>query len=233
MPSMSFIRQSTKLFALISAFSFSASSQAVVVNPGGVAVLTGTTSAASPDLAGVVIRDELLPFQIFDRAGNLVMEGVVQDRVVRSDNTGTLIFAPRLRDFNMNLPDAWVQGLVVNGYDGFATDVDYRTDGQGNVGPNSVNRSPVSGDDLFFRYDPNIITPNFGDEGRFNSILTDTAAFDLTGSITILASNDFGGTLFSVTLDNTAAPSLVPVPAAAWLFGSGLLGLVGLARRKA
>jgi len=28
------------------------------------------------------------------------------------------------------------------------------------------------------------------------------------------------------------APSAVPVPAAAWLFGSGLLGLVGVARRK-
>ena len=27
--------------------------------------------------------------------------------------------------------------------------------------------------------------------------------------------------------------TVVPVPAAAWLFGSGLLGLVGLARRKA
>lgn len=30
-----------------------------------------------------------------------------------------------------------------------------------------------------------------------------------------------------------ATPSAVPVPAAFWLFGSGLLGLVGLARRKA
>lgn len=29
-----------------------------------------------------------------------------------------------------------------------------------------------------------------------------------------------------------AAPSIVPVPAAAWLFASGLLGLVGIARRK-
>jgi hypothetical protein len=27
-------------------------------------------------------------------------------------------------------------------------------------------------------------------------------------------------------------PSVVPVPAAAWLFGSGLLGLVGVARRR-
>ena len=28
------------------------------------------------------------------------------------------------------------------------------------------------------------------------------------------------------------APSAVPIPAAVWLFGSGLLGLVGIARRK-
>ena len=30
----------------------------------------------------------------------------------------------------------------------------------------------------------------------------------------------------------TTPPSAVPVPAAAWLFGSGLLGLTGIARRK-
>ena len=29
-----------------------------------------------------------------------------------------------------------------------------------------------------------------------------------------------------------ASPTVVPVPAAVWLFGSGLLGLVGVARRK-
>lgn len=32
---------------------------------------------------------------------------------------------------------------------------------------------------------------------------------------------------------NDASVSAVPVPAAAWLFGSGLLGLIGVARRKA
>ena len=37
----------------------------------------------------------------------------------------------------------------------------------------------------------------------------------------------------SVHLDSyVTAPSAVPVPAAVWLFGSGLLGLVGIARRK-
>ena len=33
-------------------------------------------------------------------------------------------------------------------------------------------------------------------------------------------------------LSNVRAFSVVPVPAAVWLFGSGLLGLVGVARRK-
>ena len=38
-------------------------------------------------------------------------------------------------------------------------------------------------------------------------------------------------TYFNVTLSDT--PSAVPVPAAAWLFGSALLGFFGFSRRKA
>jgi hypothetical protein len=30
----------------------------------------------------------------------------------------------------------------------------------------------------------------------------------------------------------SATPAAVPVPAAVWLFGSGLMGLVGIARRR-
>jgi len=37
---------------------------------------------------------------------------------------------------------------------------------------------------------------------------------------------------FNATMAATPKPSAVPVPAAVWLFGSGLLGLVGVARRK-
>ena len=36
----------------------------------------------------------------------------------------------------------------------------------------------------------------------------------------------------STSFDNIALTSAVPVPAAVWLFSSGLLGLVGMARRK-
>ena len=45
-----------------------------------------------------------------------------------------------------------------------------------------------------------------------------------------------GGTSLIRALDNSTfvayEGSVVPVPAALWLFGSGLLGLVGVARRK-
>lgn len=40
------------------------------------------------------------------------------------------------------------------------------------------------------------------------------------------------GTIFAVAEAETYASSPIPVPAAVWLFGSGLLGLVAVARRK-
>ena len=42
---------------------------------------------------------------------------------------------------------------------------------------------------------------------------------------TDLSIHDYGYALLSAT-------TVVPVPATVWLFGSGLIGLIGLARRK-
>lgn len=42
----------------------------------------------------------------------------------------------------------------------------------------------------------------------------------------------FDGTPYSEVYSVTVEASVIPVPAAAWLFGSGLLGLVGIARRR-
>lgn len=39
-------------------------------------------------------------------------------------------------------------------------------------------------------------------------------------------------TFARINLTSTGGPSPVPVPAAVWLFGSGLLGLIAMARRK-
>lgn len=101
-------------------------------------------------------------------------------------------------------------------------------------------------------------TAPFGSTGSFNVSLgtgtwTNTAgignslyAFYLTGSgggpstpaIETLYQNSQNTASWTLNTDGTLTYSLapavsaVPVPAAVWLFGSGLLGLVGIARRK-
>ncbi|MFC1773855.1 VPLPA-CTERM sorting domain-containing protein [Pseudomonadota bacterium] len=56
-----------------------------------------------------------------------------------------------------------------------------------------------------------------------------------TGEYAMTWTSQIIGTLSGTSvweLNGTAMPSAVPIPAAAWLFGSGLLGLVGMAKRK-
>jgi hypothetical protein len=57
---------------------------------------------------------------------------------------------------------------------------------------------------------------------------------DYTATVPRGDPSNFGGVFYGLHLIGTveAAPPVVPVPAAVWLFGSGLLGLVGVARRK-
>jgi hypothetical protein len=53
-------------------------------------------------------------------------------------------------------------------------------------------------------------------------------AYSATGAVTVGAGSVTGG----VGCSGSTPPPAVPLPAAAWLFGSALLGLVGVARRK-
>ncbi len=60
-----------------------------------------------------------------------------------------------------------------------------------------------------------------------------TALVPGTSNLTILGTSEF----FSATAQlfptvNSGTIATVPIPAAAWLFGSGLIGLIGIARRK-
>ncbi|NNL57137.1 MAG: hypothetical protein HKO71_05260, partial [Pseudomonadales bacterium] len=68
--------------------------------------------------------------------------------------------------------------------------------------------------------------------------VTTTIGPDVDGGIDILLNAACGadaGCVSDYYLDNisvTADVAVIPVPAAAWLFGSSLLGLVGIAKRK-
>lgn len=54
-----------------------------------------------------------------------------------------------------------------------------------------------------------------------------------TTNETVYIAGDFGSDFTNINLKRGAnAVTTIPVPAAVWLFGSGLLGLIGIARRK-
>lgn len=69
--------------------------------------------------------------------------------------------------------------------------------------------------------------------GNLGFLLTtknvDTVASSNLNGIPVGLSTNVVGT---VNVTYTYSPSAVPIPPASWLFGSGLLGLVGMARRK-
>ncbi|MEH6590520.1 MAG: VPLPA-CTERM sorting domain-containing protein [Halioglobus sp.] len=66
---------------------------------------------------------------------------------------------------------------------------------------------------LYGELSNNAVTP-------FDGVSLDRLEIELTGNK-------------AISFDNIALTSAVPVPAAAWLFGSALLGLVGVKRKKA
>jgi hypothetical protein len=66
--------------------------------------------------------------------------------------------------------------------------------------------------------------PFQGSNANFNIGAISVTGFNASATIAPNCNFDPSG--------NLCAPSQVPVPAAAWLFGSGLLGLVGVARRR-
>ena len=66
----------------------------------------------------------------------------------------------------------------------------------------------------------------------FGLVMGDTVTFTFSSTNFTTESDGSNLTGFTASATGNATGSLVPVPAAIWLFGSGLLGLVGMARRK-
>ena len=48
----------------------------------------------------------------------------------------------------------------------------------------------------------------------------------------VAATGEAPGSASTLEIDDLTMTVVFPVPAAVWLFGSGLLGLIGVARRK-
>jgi hypothetical protein len=73
--------------------------------------------------------------------------------------------------------------------------------------------------------------------GFFQYITGKAGTAGLTKPVRTIYDNSVGAGIWTLSANGTATYTLasaspVPVPAAIWLFGSGLLGLVGVSRRK-
>ena len=150
----------------------------VPLAPGDRVNLTGSFSP------GTVIRDQPIPFTIIDGFGR-TRTGTIQDRVIRQAD-GTLVFRPSIRSVG-GTSSFGISRVVVEGMEGFSTDVDFDPSSAGTSAPTSCARSG-DGDDLDYSFS---FAPVFGggssraffartdarqfgtSEGRINLILED------------------------------------------------------------
>jgi hypothetical protein len=155
-----------------------------VVVPGATVALPGTTAAAQPALAGVVVRDALIPFSVNDGIGHTIFKGTLQDRVVRENGSGTLDFYQTIRaDAGFTIP-AMLQYVNRSSFGGWGVDANFRTDGLGDptIKPEFASRS-LDGKSVFYRFGNDRVDP--GDQSLFYMAKTNAKAFDVRGGTAI------------------------------------------------
>jgi hypothetical protein len=104
--------------------------------------LGGTTAAARPELAGTVLEDRLRPFASTPGTGVPTVNGVLQERIVRSSVDGTLAFYYRIKELTGGQIRYGISLRFWPSLSLTAVDVDYRIDGLGDVGPEAASCGP-------------------------------------------------------------------------------------------
>jgi hypothetical protein len=216
--------------AALSALALSATQAGAVILAAGNNSLGGTTSAVEPQLAGTIVQD-------VDTAVSFAMGGgtynaTVQSRVVLSDD-GTYDFYWRVHDTSFDGVTVAPASLGMLRIGQFGESIvglngNYRTDGSGDVGPDTAEVFTGFFDgDVNFKFSDGLAA---GSDSLFMFLDTSakhygkTALFDLANGDTSQVSDAFA----------TFGVAGVPEPAtwALMIGGFGLAG-VGLRRRRA
>lgn len=176
--------------ALLFCLPFSISpANATLLMAGDSELLSGTTLIAEPDLAGSELLNDTQSDLQYTFFPSNFFGGTARNRVVRSTNTGNLIFTPRFESpFNITFNDFLVDRIELFGFGDFTTDVNYRTDSLGDRGPNMATRS-ADGDSLTFDFLFPLVVGNLAAEphetSRFLSIETNANHYNLNGRMLV------------------------------------------------
>ena len=175
--------------------------------------LSGTTAMLQPELAGSVIHDEILYDSVSPSGNEFFVVGIqVQNRVVRSNLDGSLIFAPRIiSNLNNTTGNFLIDRAIINGFSDYTLDVEYRTDGAGDRGPNTASRS-LDADQLTFDFLFPLVVSNLNptpqEDSYFFSINSNGSAFTNTGTMSIFGRHlDYPDEVFELNYTGMAVPT--------------------------
>ena len=205
-----------KCVAVCSALTLSPLAVAKNIAPGGNFFGGDTTVIDSPQLAGDIVRDALIPFS-FETWDHQTVSGLLQDRVVHSID-GTYDFYSRII-LDGNSAAFSVYRVDRTGFAGYATNVGSRSDSIGEYAPSEFSRD-LSGSTIDFNF--NMAPLTAGQSTKFFFIDTNASSYNLSGRFTDNSNLNFVG---------IAAPVPEPETYAMLLAGLGLLGLAARRRR--
>jgi hypothetical protein len=190
---------------------------AAVFGPGDDLPLTGTTSAAEPQLTGTVIEDESLPFTITLASGGQTT-GTIQHRVIRSDLDNTLDFYWCITSDSDS--DADLSRFRISSFVSDLYKADYRTDGLYDRGFESALRFAGSIDaSMNFRFTDLRLAP--GERSAFVFLDTRHTEYARTAIMDVLSDPNFPG---SSEIFSTFSP-VIPAPASVAPLAALLLAL--------
>ncbi|HLK17277.1 MAG TPA: hypothetical protein VKT78_20905 [Fimbriimonadaceae bacterium] len=125
-----------------------ASAMATVLAPGGTVPLHGTTLAAHPFLKATDLQDVNHPITLMTPGGPV--PAMYHERVAREVAAKTIDFYFWLEAVKKPIQADKIEVTLTN-YKGFATDVEYRTDGIGHTGPFQAQRD-ATGNKVTFTF---------------------------------------------------------------------------------